>query len=92
MVETPQNRTKSAGCFLDNGPLISIVVPVYNMEKYLEREEILHNSPGEDVVVEAISFPEGIYTSGAGEITSDAEHWINIGVSDYYGVKSVRTE
>ena len=37
MVETPQNRTKSAGCFLDNGPLISIVVPVYNMEKYLER-------------------------------------------------------
>lgn len=60
--------------------------------KYLEREEILHNSPGEDVVVEAISFPEGIYTSGAGEITSDAEHWINIGVSDYYGVKSVRTE
>ena len=35
MVETPQNRTKSAGCFLDNGPLISIVVPVYNMEKYL---------------------------------------------------------
>ena len=63
-----------------------------NMEKYLEREEILHNSLGEDVVVEAITFPEGIYTSGAGEITSDAEHWINIGVSDYYGVKSVRTE
>lgn len=63
-----------------------------NMEKYLEREEILRNSPGEDVVVEAISFPEGIYTSGAGEITSDTEHWINIGVSDYYGVKSVRTE
>ena len=63
-----------------------------NMEKYLEREEILRNSPGEDVVVEAITFPEEIYTSGAGEITSDAEHWINIGVSDYYGVKSVRTE
>ena len=62
------------------------------MEKYLEREEILRNSLGEDVVVEAISFPEGIYTSGAGEITSDTEHWINIGVSDYYGVKSVRTE
>ena len=24
-------------CFLKNGPLISVVVPVYNMEKYLSR-------------------------------------------------------
>ena len=24
-------------CFLKNGPLISVVVPVYNMEKFLSR-------------------------------------------------------
>ena len=52
--------------------------------------EELENSTGGDVVIEDMNIPETILKTPG--LTNEADHWINVCVSEYYGVNSIVIE
>ena len=59
-------------------------------EYFLQREEILRNSQGQDVVVNAIYVP--LNTSDSSDVTTDPNNWVNKAVAQYYHLNSIVRE
>ena len=64
--------------------------PQQYSQEYLEREDILLNSSGQDAIVSSYSIkPLVLYFD---DISDDANDWKNAAVADFYDVNSVRRQ